>query len=129
MPIGLAVNGTTYPYPVQGDQNWGQGATQWAQAVTNAIGAPLTTGTWAAPVSVVAANGVVFNSVNFNNIGFINGSGGPVVVTATNPVQLPSAAGQQLILMCTDSTNTVTRNSGSGLSLSGDACVCSQGSV
>lgn len=34
MAISLTINGQTFDYPVQGDQDWGSNATDWAQAVT-----------------------------------------------------------------------------------------------
>jgi len=135
VPVNLVVQGTSYAYPVQGDQNWGTGATDWAEAVTEAIGSVPANGTWASPVGITAAGGIPFSSVAYQNNIFVNGAGGtsgapgPVVVTATNPVALPNAANQQLTIICTDSTNTVTLNSGTGLMLSGDAWVGSQGSV
>ena len=39
MPIPLIINGTTYQYPVSGeDPNWGADGTDWAQAVTDVLG-------------------------------------------------------------------------------------------
>jgi len=37
MAINLTVDGVTYPYPQRGDTNWGQDATNWAQAVTAVV--------------------------------------------------------------------------------------------
>lgn len=37
MAINLVVNGITYRYPQEGDVNWGQVTTLWAQAVTNGM--------------------------------------------------------------------------------------------
>lgn len=45
MSIVLLVNGTAYPYPNPGeDPNWGQGATDWAGAVTEALNTLLAPG-------------------------------------------------------------------------------------
>ncbi len=38
MTIPLTVQGTTYNYPTSSDQSWGDQATNWASAVTNALG-------------------------------------------------------------------------------------------
>lgn len=35
MSVNLNVNGQIYPYPEAGDDNWGQNATTWAQAITS----------------------------------------------------------------------------------------------
>lgn len=37
MALNLSVNGTIYRYPEQGDINWGQATTLWAQAVTTGM--------------------------------------------------------------------------------------------
>ncbi len=37
MSVALNVNGTTFNYPQTGDQNWGDQATLWAQAVTSGM--------------------------------------------------------------------------------------------
>lgn len=37
MAIALTINGQTFQYPEQGDQNWGSSATNWATAVTNGM--------------------------------------------------------------------------------------------
>lgn len=37
MAISLTVNGVAFSYPQTGDENWGDGATQWAQAVTSGM--------------------------------------------------------------------------------------------
>jgi hypothetical protein len=45
MAITLIVNGTSYEYPIPGeDPNWGQGATDWASAVTEALNTLLAPG-------------------------------------------------------------------------------------
>lgn len=38
MSIPLTIQGVTYNYPTEGDLGWGQQATAWAAAVTNALG-------------------------------------------------------------------------------------------
>jgi hypothetical protein len=38
MPIKLIIQGTTYEYPIPGeDPNWGEGAVDWAEGVTSAL--------------------------------------------------------------------------------------------
>jgi hypothetical protein len=45
MAIVLIVNGTSYEYPIPGsDPNWGEGATDWAEAVTEALNTLLAPG-------------------------------------------------------------------------------------
>jgi hypothetical protein len=45
MPISLVINGTSYNYPVSGENpEWGEDASAWAQAVTDALATLLSTG-------------------------------------------------------------------------------------
>lgn len=37
MPLNLTVNGVTYQYPEKDDQDWGEQATAWAQAITQGL--------------------------------------------------------------------------------------------
>ncbi len=37
MSVPLTINGVTFPYPVQGDLNWGPVLTNWSTAVTNGM--------------------------------------------------------------------------------------------
>lgn len=37
MSIPLVVNGVTYNYPEEGDEEWGDDATAWAEAITAAV--------------------------------------------------------------------------------------------
>ncbi len=37
MTIALVINGVTFPYPEQGDEDWGPTATDWASAVTSGM--------------------------------------------------------------------------------------------
>lgn len=80
---------------------------------------PSVSGSQASPTSITAAGGVSFSGSNYFNIQYIQGSGGAVTVTATPQIAAGSLVGQQLILICTSATNTVTFADGNGLSLNG----------
>lgn len=44
MAITLTVNGVDYEFPQQGDENWGEGVSSWAQAVTDELNNLVTEG-------------------------------------------------------------------------------------
>lgn len=59
MPVSLTVNGTTYQYPVPGeDPSWGSEATDWAKAITNVLN------TLIAPGDILQTSFVINNNIN-----------------------------------------------------------------
>lgn len=82
-------------------------------AITDAV--LVVVGTRAAPTAVVAANGVLFTSTSDNTINFIQGSGGPVIVSAAARIQAGIRVGQRLTLIGRDDTNTVSLADGNGI--------------
>ena len=81
--------------------------------------APTLTGSQASPSLITAAGGIAFTGSTYNNIWFIKGSAGAVVVTATPQVAAGSSVGQLLTLIGEDGTNTVTFADSNGLALNG----------
>ena len=91
MSVPLTIQGVTFQYPQQGDNNWGPTLTNWSTAVTNAI-MPLLTG---GSIQVGPYPGATVNFANSTNTGYlplaINGSNqltfnGNVVNTLTLPI-------------------------------------------
>lgn len=80
---------------------------------------PSVTGSQASPTSITAAGGVSFSGTNYFNYNFIVGSPGAVTVTANPQVAAGTNVGQQLVLIGTSATNTVTLADGTGLLLNG----------
>lgn len=83
--------------------------------------APAITGSRASPTAVTAGGGVTFSGSNYDNVAFIQGSGGAVTVTANPQIAAGSSVGQKLLLIGRSATNTVTIADGTGLSLNGTA--------
>lgn len=77
--------------------------------------APTITGTRAAPSAIVAGTGVAFTGAFYNNIWFIQGSGGAVTISANPQIAAGTNTGQRLCLVGRDDTNTVTFTDGTGL--------------
>jgi hypothetical protein len=80
---------------------------------------PQLTGSRGSPSAVTAAAGVAFTGNFFNNVWWVQGSGGAVTVTANPQIAAGTSIGQELILIGRSSTNTVTFQTGTGLSLAG----------
>lgn len=90
----------------------------WTSAAA-ASTAPTVTGSQASPTAITAAGGISFSGTNYFNINYIVGSPGAVTVTANPQIATGTSVGQQLILIGTSATNTVTLADGTGLSLNG----------
>lgn len=71
------------------------------------------------PANITAGGGIAFSGSNFDNIKFIQGSGGAVTVTANPQIGQGNTVGQHLILIGESNTNTVTLADGTGLSMNG----------
>lgn len=91
-------------------------STSWA---TIPASAPTVTGSQASPTLITAVGGVSFSGSIYFNINFIAGDSGAVDVTANPQVAAGSLVGQQLMLIGTSATDTVTLEHGTGLSLNG----------
>lgn len=81
--------------------------------------APTVTGSDASPIAVVAGTGITFSGSAYFNIKFIEGSGGPVNISASPQIAVGSSVGQRLTLISKSAANTVTLEHGDGLSLNG----------
>lgn len=98
----------------------GDGATSWTALPYAADGAPTISGTRAAPVDVTAVGGIT-PPTGFNKLMYVQGSGGPVTVTANPQVVAGTIDGQLLELRGRSNTKVLTLSNGNGLSLNG-AC-------
>lgn len=78
-------------------------------------------GTRAAPVAVVAGDGIQFASSKYINYHFLQGSGGAVAISANPQIEVGSVVGQRLILQGRSDTNTVKLEDGTGVRLKGGA--------
>lgn len=67
MPIPLTINGVTYNYPVNGENpEWGNDATDWAQAVTEVINL------FVGPGDILDTPGVIDNNISTpTNVNFL----------------------------------------------------------
>lgn len=81
----------------------------------------IATGTRAAPIAITAIGGITPAGVQREMI-FIQGSGGPVTITANPQIAAGTTVGQELYLVGCSDVNTVTINNGTGLELNG-ACL------
>jgi hypothetical protein len=79
--------------------------------------APNTVGSRAVPTDIVAANGVQFSGSYFENVYFIQGSGGAVDITANPQIAAGSFIGQKLLLIGCSATNSVQFDDGNGIKL------------
>lgn len=133
MSVPLTIQGVTFQYPVQYDNNWGPTLTAWSTAVTNAITPLLSGGT----LQVSPYPGAVVNFANATNSGFlplaINGSNqltfnGAVVNTLTLPITVSEGGTGDTTLtaysvLCGGTTSTSPVQSVSGLGSIGQALV------
>jgi hypothetical protein len=95
----------------------------WTGSLWSAIAAqnsdlPNIQGTKASPLAITAVGGITSNGA-YNAFQFIQGSGGPVTVSATPQITAGVNVGQKLTLFSRSNTNTVTLQDGTGLSLNG----------
>lgn len=85
------------------------------------------TGSRASPTNITAVGGITA-SANAYEIQFVQGSGGPVDISANPQVSAGTTVGQQIVLVGRDDTNTVLLENGTGLELNGD-CLLEAASV
>lgn len=86
------------------------------------------TGTRAVPSNIVAGTGIAFTGAYWQNLWFIQGSGGAVTVSANPQIAAATNVGQVLTLVGRSYSNTVTLSDGTGLQLNGP-CTLIAGSV
>lgn len=96
----------------------------WTSAAAPS-GAPALNGGSGSAVSVTAAGGVTLSGITYQNFAWVVGSPGAVTVTKTPSITAGTADGQQLKIVGTSATNTVTLQdqanlASSGLSLNGN---------
>lgn len=88
-------------------------------AATNGTAAGATiVGSRASPTAITAGGGISYSAATTTD-NYIQGSGGPVTVTANPQVAAGTVDGQRLVLIGRSATNTVTIADGTGLSLNG----------
>ncbi len=97
-------------------------------AQTNFITVPAVTGTYAAPQAIVAGTGIAFTGTAYFNIWFVEGSGGPVDITANPQIAVTTTVGAMLTVVGCSDTNTVKLEHGTGLTMNGE-CILGAGSV
>jgi hypothetical protein len=77
--------------------------------------------------AIIAGTGVAFSGKRQENLWFVVGSAGPVVVSASPQIAVGQFVGQRLRVFGTDDTNTVKFTHGTGLSLLASDVVLSNG--
>lgn len=88
-------------------------------AISNGAAAGATiVGSRASPTAIVAAAGISYSAASQTD-NYIQGSGGPVTVSANPQITAGTVDGQRLVLIGRSATNTVTLADGTGLSLNG----------
>lgn len=100
----------------------------WIEA--NYYGKPKVTGSKASPSNIVAITGIVYSTEDYEwqQIMFIQGSGGAVDISANPQIQVGDKAGERLMLIGCSNTNTVLLEHGNGLILNGE-CILKDGSM
>lgn len=88
-------------------------------SVTPSVTTPSLNGGSAAPQSVTAAGGISLTSISYTNFVWVIGSPGAVTVTATPSITACTLDGQQLFVIGTDNTKTVTLQDAGTLTSSG----------
>jgi len=91
---------------------------------------PAVTGSVGTPQNIVAGTGIAFAGAadEFLHIWFVQGSGGPVDVSANPQIAVGTVIGQRLTLVGVNDTNTVLLEDGTGLKLNGE-CFLRNGSI
>lgn len=85
-----------------------------------AAGGAVQNGTRAAPEGIVAVAGISADPMASEEHHYIEGSGGPVIVSANPQIAAGTNTGQKKLLIGRSDTNTVSLANGNGLSLNGD---------
>lgn len=90
-----------------------------AAASAASVVAPQITGTRSVPIGISASVGISFTGLPVFHTWFVEGSGGPVTVTANPAITAGSQVGQKLTIIGRSDINTLTFNDGNGLDLNG----------
>ena len=96
-------------------------AEHWANVALSGATGMVTYGTRGSPQAITAGGGITYNG-NAREMQFIQGSGAAVNITATPQISAGTTVGSILMMIGRSSTNTVTFENGTGLSLNG-TCV------
>lgn len=89
----------------------------------------LVTGTRAAPSAIVAGTGIAFTGSYWDNVWFIQGSGGAVTISAAARIAAGNVAGQRLTLIGRSDANTVTMADGNGIITGGQTLILIENSM
>ena len=87
------------------------------------------TNSYASPTSITAGAGITASDTRGVEVLYVQGSGGAVNITANPQISSPSAAGKRLVLVGTNSTNTLTLDHGDGLVLNGSFVLRDQSQI
>ncbi len=90
---------------------------------------PATSGSRAVPQPITAVGGIPFTSLVKSTIIWVQGSGGPVVVTANPQIAAGFIVGQRLTLIGRSAVNTLTLSDGTGLDLNGTCVLDDNGTL
>lgn len=86
----------------------------WVNIVKDVISASR-----ASPNNITAAGGITASVSAQSEIQYVQGSGGPINITANPQITVGTFAGQKLVLIGRNDTNTLTLEHGTGLALNG----------
>lgn len=100
-----------------------------AAAASAGAAAPTIVGTRAAPTDVVGANGILFTSVTFETVNYVQGSGGSVTLSANPRIQAGSIECSKLRLVGCSDVNTITLEDGQGVDTAGVTYVIRNGTI
>jgi hypothetical protein len=93
------------------------GSSRWR--ISGSVGGPPSTfGSRGTPLNIVAGTGIVSPNMStsaINQIVFVQGNGGPTVVTASPAIQAGTIVGQQMIIIGRSNTNTLEIDNQNGL--------------
>lgn len=91
--------------------------------------APNLVGSTGSPTLITAVGGVAFTGTAYDNINFVAGNAGAVVVSANPQIAAATNVGQRLLLIGEHATNTVKLQDGNGLALNGPIVLALQSAI
>lgn len=119
MSVNLTINGTTYAYPEQGDDDWGVEATDWAVGVTNGM-LQKAGGTFQLLAEVDFGTGFGLSSLYYKSRTANGASTGIVRLARTDIITWRNEANDADLSLSVNSSNDILFN---GVSLTGIAAV------
>lgn len=102
----------------------GNGIDLGTNSIRTAVGSP------SSATAIVGASGLTWSASNgMRQTIYVAGSGGAVTVSASPPITAGTVSGQEIRLVGTSDTNTVTFENGSGLSINGSVELSDDSSI